>query len=101
MAGGDRQVAHEVLWDLALLVSQLAEACLAASADGVYDSCWSQDVLSDTEYRELGVPTTLAGLRGTAAAEFPLLHVRGAPNEWVERYACNPVQVVGRRRPPI
>ena len=82
--------------DLALSVSQLAEACLAAGADGVYYSCWSQDVLSDTEYRELGVLTTLAGLWGAAAAEFPLLHVREALNEWVERYASNPVRVVGR-----
>jgi hypothetical protein len=85
-----------VLLDLALSVSQLAEACLAAGADGVYYSCWSQDVLSDTEYRELGVLTTLAGLWGAAAAEFPLLHVREALNEWVERYASNPVRVVGR-----
>jgi len=42
------------------------------------------------EHRELGVLTTLAGLRGAAAAEFPLLHGRGALNEWVERYASNP-----------
>jgi uroporphyrinogen decarboxylase len=95
MADGDRAVAHEVLWALAGLVSQLAEECVKAGADGVYYSCWGQDVLGGDEYRELGVPYDLAGLRGAAAAEFRLLHVHGALDAAVDRYACYPVQVVG------
>jgi uroporphyrinogen decarboxylase len=95
LADGDRQVAHEVLWALAGVVSQLAEACVGAGADGIYYSCWGQDVLSDQEYLELGVPYDLAGLRGAAGAEFRLLHVHGALDTQVERYAGYPVQVVG------
>jgi uroporphyrinogen decarboxylase len=95
MADGDRAVAHEVLWALAGLVSQLARACVEAGADGVYYSCWGQDVLTEMEYLELGVPYDLAGLRGAAAAEFQLLHVHGALDQAVERYAGYPVQVVG------
>ena len=95
MADGARAVAHEVLWALARLVSRLAEECVAAGADGVYYSCWGQDVLSVEEYGELGQPYDLAGLRGAAAAEFRLLHVHGALDAAVGRYASYPVQVVG------
>ena len=95
MADGDRAVAHEVLWALAGLVSQLAAACLDQGADGIYYSCWGQDVLTESEYRELGVPYDLAGLRRAQGAEFRLLHVHGALDRAVLRYADYPVQVVG------
>jgi hypothetical protein len=68
MAGGDPTVAHAVLWALAGVVEGLATACCAAGADGVYYSCWGQDVLSTDQYGELGVPYDLAGLRGAAGA---------------------------------
>lgn len=95
MADDDRSVAHAVLWALAGVVSGLAEACLEAGADGVYYSCWGQDVLSASEYAELGVPYDLAGLRGAASAEFRLLHLHGSVDGGIERYARYPVQVVG------
>lgn len=91
----DRVVAHQVLLALAELTSQLAERCVAVGADGVYYSCWGQDMLSTEEYRELGVPYDLAGLKGAKAAELRLLHVHGALDDVVERYADYPVQVVG------
>ena len=94
MADGERRVAHEVLWALAGLVSGLAAACVDAGADGVYYSCWGQDVLSPGEYGELGVPYDLAGLRGTAGAELRLLHLHGRV-DGLERYAGYPVQIVG------
>ena len=94
MAQGDRAVAHSVLCALAGVVSGLAQACVAAGADGIYYSCWGQDVLSAEEYSELGVPYDLAGLRGAAAAEFRLLHLHGRVDD-VERYAGYPVQVAG------
>jgi len=95
MAEADRQVAHAVLWALAGVVRDLAAACCAAGADGVYYSCWGQDVLSPDQYAELGVPYDLAGLRGAAGAEFRLLHLHGAVNGGLERYASYPVQIVG------
>ena len=95
MADADRAVAHAVLWALAGVVSGLATACLEAGADGVYYSCWGQDVLSSKEYDELGVPYDLAGLRGAAGAEFRLLHLHSAVNGGMERYARYPVQIVG------
>ncbi len=95
MADGDRVVAHSVLWALAGVVRTLAAECVKAGADGVYYSCWGQDVLTPDEYRELGVPYDLAGLRGAAAAEFRLLHVHGAVNDSVVRYARYPVHIVG------
>ena len=94
MADGDRAVAHGVLSALAGVVGGLAQACVEAGADGVYYSCWGQDVLTAAEYSELGVPYDLAGLRGTAAAELRLLHLHGRVDT-VERYAQYPVQVAG------
>ncbi|MGP8159896.1 MAG: uroporphyrinogen decarboxylase family protein [Candidatus Dormibacteria bacterium] len=95
MANAERSVAHAVLWALAGVVSELAAACLQAGADGVYYSCWGQDVLSASEYGELGTPYDLAGLRGAGAAEFRLLHLHGAVDGGVERYATYPAQIVG------
>ena len=95
MADGDRSVAHAVLWALAGVVGELAEACVEAGADGVYYSCWGQDVLSGAEYRELGVPYDLAGLRGAAGAEFRLLHLHGSVDGGIELYGRYPVQIVG------
>jgi uroporphyrinogen decarboxylase len=95
MAEGDRPVAHTVLWALAGVVSDLAAACCAAGADGVYYSCWGQDVLSPHHYAELGIPYDMAGLRGASGAEFRLLHLHGAVDGGLERYAGYPVQVVG------
>jgi uroporphyrinogen decarboxylase len=95
MAEDDRAVAHAVLWALAGVVNDLAAACCEAGADGVYYSCWGQDVLSMHQYAELGVPYDLAGLRGAAGAEFRLLHLHGAVDGGLERYAGYPVQVVG------
>jgi uroporphyrinogen decarboxylase len=95
MAEGDRSVAHAVLWALAGAVEGLATACCAAGADGVYYSCWGQDVLSSDQYAEFGIPYDLAGLRGAAGAEFRLLHLHGAVDGGLERYASYPVQVVG------
>jgi len=95
MAEADRSIAHEVLWALAGVVNGLATACLSAGADGVYYSCWGQDVLSASDYAELGVPYDLAGLRGAVGAEFRLLHLHGAVSGGMERYAGYPVQVVG------
>ena len=69
LAEGERSVAHAVLWALAGVVNELAAACCAAGADGVYYSCWGQDVLSSDQYAELGVPYDLAGLRGATGAE--------------------------------
>lgn len=95
LAAAPRTVAHEVLWALGGFVNEVAEACVSAGADGIYYSCWGQDTLSKEEYLELGVPYDLAGLRGAAGAEFRLLHVHGALNHDVGRYASYPVQVVG------
>ncbi|MGD1054162.1 MAG: uroporphyrinogen decarboxylase family protein, partial [Candidatus Dormibacteria bacterium] len=95
MAEGDRAVAHAVLGALAGLVRDLATACCAAGADGIYYSCWGQDVLTSDQYAELGVPYDLAGLRGAAGAEFRLLHLHGAVNGGLQRYTDYPVQVVG------
>jgi len=95
MADGERPAAHAVLWALAEVVHDLAAACVDAGADGVYYSCWGQDVLSPSEYAELGVPYDLAGLRGAAGAEFRLLHLHGAVDGGLDRYAPYPVQVVG------
>jgi uroporphyrinogen decarboxylase len=95
MADGDRAAAHAVLAALGGVVEGLVEACLEAGADGVYYSCWGQDVLSASEYGELGVPYDLAGLRGAAGAEFRLLHLHGAVDGGVDRYARYPVQIVG------
>jgi uroporphyrinogen decarboxylase len=95
MADGERPVAHAVLWALAGLVHDLAAACVEAGADGVYYSCWGQDVLGAGEYDELGVPYDLAGLRGADGAELRLLHLHGAVDSGIERYARYPVQIVG------
>lgn len=95
MAGGNRAEAHSVLAALGGVVSSLAERCVAAGANGVYYSCWGQDVLSADEYREFGVPYDLAGLRGAEMADVRFLHVHGALNEGTERYADYPVEVVG------
>jgi uroporphyrinogen-III decarboxylase len=95
MAEGEPSVAHAVLWALAGVVEGLATACRAAGADGVYYSCWGQDVLSSDQYAEFGIPYDLAGLRGAAGAEFRLLHLHGAVDGGLERYAGYPAQVVG------
>ena len=95
LAEGERSVAHAVLWALAGVVNELAAACCAAGADGVYYSCWGQDVLSSDQYAEFGIPYDLAGLRGAAGAEFRLLHLHGAVDGGLERYAGYPVQAVG------
>ncbi len=95
LVAAERAVAHEVLWALAGVASELSSACIRAGADGVYYSCWGQDVLSPDDYRELGVPYDLAGLRGAAAAALRVLHVHGGLNESAGRYAGYPVQVVG------
>jgi uroporphyrinogen decarboxylase len=95
MAEGERSVAHAVLWALAGVVNDLAAACCAAGADGVYYSCWGQDLLSSDQYAEFGIPYDLAGLRGAAGAEFRLLHLHGAVDGGLARYAGYPVQVVG------
>jgi uroporphyrinogen decarboxylase len=95
MAQAERPVAHAVLGALAGVVSELAAACCAAGADGVYYSCWGQDVLTSDQYAELGIPYDLAGLRGAAAAELRLLHLHGAVDGNLERYAAYPVQIVG------
>jgi uroporphyrinogen decarboxylase len=94
MSEAEPAVAHAVLWALAGLVEDLATRCCAAGADGVYYSCWGQDVLTPDQYGEFGVPYDLAGLRGAAGAEFRLLHLHGAVGG-VERYARYPVQIVG------
>jgi uroporphyrinogen decarboxylase len=95
MAIGPRTDAHAVLWALAQVVNALSQACVKAGADGIYYSCWGQDLLSADEYREFGVPYDLAGLRGAAGAELRLLHVHGALHDSVERYATYPVEIVG------
>jgi len=95
LAAGERSVAHAVLWALAGVVNGLAAACCAAGADGVYYSCWGQDVLSSDQYAEFGVPYDLAGLRGATGAEFRLLHLHGAVDGGLERYVGYPVQAVG------
>jgi uroporphyrinogen decarboxylase len=95
MVDGSRAEAHSVLAALGGVVSSLAERCVAVGANGVYYSCWGQDVLSADEYREFGVPYDLAGLRGAEAADVRFLHVHGALNEGTERYADYPVEVVG------
>ena len=95
MARASRTAAHAVLWALGGVVSELAAACVQAGADGIYYSCWGQDLLSADEYREFGIPYDLAGLRGAEAAEVRILHVHGALNEGAGRYATYPVQVVG------
>jgi uroporphyrinogen decarboxylase len=95
MAEGERSVAHAVLWALAGVVNDLAAACCAAGANGVYYSCWGQDVLSSDQYAEFSIPYDLAGLRGAAGAEFRLLHLHGAVDGGLARYAGYPVQVVG------
>ena len=95
LAEGERSVAHAVLWALAGMVNELAAACCAAGADGVYYSCWGQNVLSSDQYAEFGIPYDLAGLRGAAGAEFRLLHLHGAVDGGLERYAGYPVQAVG------
>ncbi len=90
-----RALAHRVLWALGEFCSDVAAAVLEAGADGVYYSCWGQDVLSPESYSELGVPYDLAGLAGAAGAEFRLLHVHGALDRDWGRYAAYPVQLVG------
>jgi hypothetical protein len=52
-------------------------------------------VLSSDQYAEFGIPYDLAGLRGAAGAEFRLLHLHGAVDGGLERYAGYPAQVVG------
>ncbi len=91
----ERSTAHQVLRALAGFTSRLAQLCLEAGADGVYYSCWGQDLLSPDDYAELGIPYDLAGLAGAGDAEFRLLHVHGALDFGVERYLKYPVQVVG------
>jgi uroporphyrinogen decarboxylase len=95
MVNGSRAEAHSVLAALAGMVKALAQRCVDVGASGVYYSCWGQDVLSAVEYREFGVPYDLAGLRGAEASEIRFLHVHGALNGAVERYADYPVEVVG------
>ena len=95
LAGGSRAVAHEVLWALSQLVADLAGACVAAGADGIYYSCWGQDVLSETDYAELGRPYDLAGLRGARPARLRLLHLHGAVTSPPVRYLDYPAEVVG------
>ena len=95
MVNGSRGEAHSVLAALGGVVSSLAERCVEVGANGVYYSCWGQDILSANEYREFGVPYDLAGLRGAQAADVRFLHVHGALNEGAERYADYPVEVVG------
>ncbi|MGH7612047.1 MAG: uroporphyrinogen decarboxylase family protein [Candidatus Dormibacteria bacterium] len=95
LGSGDRRVAHLVLQALGHFTSRVAELCLEAGADGVYYSCWGQDVLSPEQYAELGTPYDLAGLEGARGGEFRLLHVHGALDSGVERYREYPAQVVG------
>lgn len=95
MVAGSRAEAHAVLGALAAMVGSLASRCVEAGANGIYYSCWGQDVLSGEEYREFGIPYDLAGLRGTELADVRFLHVHGALHGGVERYADYPVEVVG------
>lgn len=95
MAGGSRLVAHEVLGALAGVVAELARGCVEAGADGIYYSCWGQDLLSPPDYQEFGVPYDLAGLRGAASARLRLLHIHGALESAPDRYRDYPVEVVG------
>ena len=95
LAAAPRAVAHEVLWALSGLVAQLASACVSAGADGVYYSCWGQDLLSEAEYAELGTPYDLAGLRGAVRARMRLLHLHGPVLRPPSRYRDYPVEVIG------
>ena len=90
-----RWTAHQVLAALGALVSELASHCLKAGADGIYYSCWGQDVLSDVEYSEFGLPYDLMGLSGARGAPISMLHIHGGVHERVERYAAYPVDVIG------
>jgi uroporphyrinogen decarboxylase len=95
LAAAPRAVAHEVLWALSQLVARLSSACVDAGADGVYYSCWGQDLLSEAEYAELGTPYDLAGLRGAERARVRILHLHGAVMRPPSRYREYPVEVVG------
>jgi len=90
-----RASAHEVLAALGGLVAQLGRYCLSAGADGIYYSCWGQDVLSEQEYSEFGVPYDLMGLRGAQGASVRMLHIHGGLHHHVERYAAYPVDAIG------
>ncbi len=90
-----RSTAHQVLAALGGLVSGLAWHCLRAGADGIYYSCWGQDVLSDREYSEFGLPYDLMGLSGARGAAIRMLHIHGGVHEGVERYAAYPVDAIG------
>ena len=90
-----REVVHEVLAALGGLVSELAEHCLRAGADGIYYSCWGQDLLSDQEYSEYGVPYDLMGLHGARGAQARMLHIHGGLHGQVERYRDYPVDAIG------
>ncbi len=73
-----RAVSHQVLGALGALVCQLAQECVRLGADGIYYSCWGQDVLTDSEYAEFGVPYDLAGLVGARDVGLRVLHIHGA-----------------------
>lgn len=95
LAVDDRAVAHAVLEALAEFTRGVVDAVVEAGADAIYYSCWGQDVLSDRDYRELGIPYDLHGLGSAWRARMRLLHVHGALDREVERYAAYPVEVVG------
>lgn len=95
LARDDRPVAHSVLGALAGFTKGVVDSVLEAGADAIYYSCWGQDILSDHDYRELGVPYDLQGLGSAAGARVRLLHVHGALDRCVDRYATYPVEVVG------
>lgn len=95
LARDDRAAAHSVLGALAGFTRGVIDSAVEAGADAIYYSCWGQDILSDHEYRELGVPYDLQGLGSAGRARVRLLHVHGALDQRVDRYASYPVEVVG------
>ena len=86
---------HAVLAELADGTATLLGNCAAAGADGVYYSCWGQDLLGPAAYREFGVPYDLAGLRGAETLEIRLLHLHGGQGIELSSFAGYPVQAVG------
>jgi len=95
LVGAPAAGVHAVLSELAEGTARLLGECAAAGADGVYYSCWGQDVLGVDSYREFGIPYDLAGLQGAGPLEMRLVHVHGGKGTDLSTYAGYPVNAVG------